>query len=195
MSLRDSGKASLAYFYFDFRDKDKKQDFRNFITSLLVQLSAYSSPCCKIISDIYSTHGKGAQQPSLGALKTCLCEMLVKVAAQQPTYIIVDALDECPILSGMPTPREMVLDLLKDLVGLRFRNLHICVTSRPEIDIKNFLSPLARNTISLHDEDGQIKDIFDYIRSVVYSDTKMRRWKSDQKELVIEELSKKADGM
>ena len=195
MSLRDSGKASLAYFYFDFRDKDKKQDFRNFITSLLVQLSAYSSPCCKIISDIYSTHGKGAQQPSLGALKTCLCEMLVKVAAQQPTYIIVDALDECPILSGMPTPREMVLDLLKDLVGLRFRNLHICVTSRPEIDIKIFLSPLARNIVSLHDENGQIKDIFDYIRSVVYSDTMMRRWKSDQKELVIEELSKKADGM
>jgi hypothetical protein len=42
MSLRDAGEASLAYFYFDFRDEEKKQDFRNFIKSLLVQLSAYS---------------------------------------------------------------------------------------------------------------------------------------------------------
>jgi hypothetical protein len=40
-----------------------------------------------------------------------------------------------------------------------------------------------------------MKDIFDYVRNVVYSDSMMRRWRSDQKELVIEELSKKADGM
>jgi hypothetical protein len=196
--LRDTGQASLAYFYFDFRDKDKKQDFRNFITSLLVQLSAYSSPCCKIVSDSYSTHGKGAQQPSIGALKTCLREMLQVAAKQplkQPTYIIVDALDECPNLSGMPTPREVALGFLKDLVGLRFRNLHICVTSRPEVDIKDFLGPLARSAVSLHEESGQMKDIFDYVRNVVYSDSMMRRWQNDQKELVIEELSKKADGM
>jgi hypothetical protein len=194
ISLRDAGQASLAYFYFDFRDKDKKQDFRNFITSLLVQLSANSSPCCKIIFDIYSTHEKGTQQPSIGALKTCLREMLL-VAAQKPTYIIVDALDECPNLSGMPTPREVVLGLLKDLVGLRFRNLHICVASRPEFDIKKFLGPLARSAVSLHEEGGQMKDIFDYVRKIVYSDSMMQRWRRDQKELVIEELSNKADGM
>jgi hypothetical protein len=120
---------------------------------------------------------------------------MLQVAAKQPTYIIVDALDECPNLSGMPTPREVVLGLLKDLVGLRFPNLHICVTSRPEIDIKNFLSPLVRSAVSLHEESGQMKDILDYVRNVVYSDSMMRRWRNDQKELVVEELSKKADGM
>ncbi len=193
ISLRDAELASLAYFYFDFRDKDKKQDFRNFITSLLVQLSTYSSPCCQIISRIYSTHGKGRQQPSDDVLKTCLREMLF-VAAQQPIYIVVDALDECPD-SGMPTPREDVLNLLKDLVRLRLPNLHICVTSRPEIDIKNVLGPLASSAVSLHDESGQKKDISDYVSNVVYSDNKMRRWRSDEKELVVDELSKKADGM
>ena len=194
ISLRNARQASLAFFYFDFRDKDKKQDVRNFITSLLVQLSAYSTPCCKIISHIYSTHGKGTQQPSIDVLKTCLKEML-EVATQQPTYIIVDAFDECPNFSGMPTPREVVLRLLKDLVGLRFPNLHICVTSRPEIDIKNFLGPLANSVVSLHDENGQMKDILNYLSHVVYSDNMMGRWRSDQKELVVEELSKKADGM
>ena len=194
MSLRDAGQASLAYFYFDFRDEEKKQDIRNFVTSLLVQLSAYSIPCCRIISRIYSAHGKGTQQPSNDALTNCLREML-SVAAQQPTYIIVDALDECPDTSGIPTPREDVLKLLEGLVRLRLPNLHICVTSRPETDIQNVLGPLASSTVSLHDERGQKKDIYNYVRNAVYSDMKMRRWRNDEKELVIKELSKKVDGM
>ena len=195
MSLRDAGQASLAYFYFDFRDEEKKQDIRNFIASLLVQLSAYSSPCCEIISRIYSAHGKGTQQPSNDALTNCLRDMLSLAATQQPTYLIVDALDECPDSSGIPTPREDVLNLLGGLVRLRLSNLHMCVTSRPEIDIKNVLGPLARSAVSLHDESGQKNDISNFVRNAVYSDMKMRRWRNDEKELVIEELSKKVDGM
>ena len=120
---------------------------------------------------------------------------MLQVIVTQPTYIIVDALDECPNLSGIPTPREAVLGLVKDLVELRFPNLHICVTSRPEIDIKLCLEPLASSAVSLHDESGQQKDIFDYVSGVVSSDSRMQRWRSDQKELVVEGLTKKADGM
>jgi hypothetical protein len=193
MTLRDAGQASLAFFFFDFRDKDKKQDFRNFITSLLVQLSAYSSPCCKTISRLYSSHGKGTQQPSNGALTNCLRDML-SVAAQQPIYIVVDALDECPSSSGIPTPREVVLNLLGCLVRLGLPNLRICVTSRPEADIKKALEPLPHSPVSLHDETGQKKDISDYVSSVVYSD-KMWRLRDEERKLVVEELSKKTDGM
>jgi hypothetical protein len=193
MLLRDTGQASLAYFYFDFRDKDKKQDFRNFITSLLIQLSTYSSPCCKIISRFYSSHGKGMQQPNNGALTNCLREMLY-IAAQQPIYIIVDALDECLNFSGIPTPRKVVLNLLEGLVRLGLPNLYICVTSRPEVDIKKALEPLLRCAISLHDETGQMKDISDYVSGVVHSD-KMWRLRYEEKKLIVEELSKKADGM
>ncbi|KAH9033709.1 hypothetical protein EDB83DRAFT_1829530 [Lactarius deliciosus] len=193
MSLRDAGQAALAFFYFDFRDKDKKQDFRNFITSLLVQLSGHSTLCCEIIFRIYSTHGKGTRQPSNDALTDCLREML-SIAAEQPIYIIVDALDECPNASGMPTPREVVLDLLESLVRLGLPNLHICITSRPEIDIKNVLGPLA-SAVSLHDEIGQKNDIFDYVSNVVYADRKMRTWRDEEKKLVVGELSNKADGM
>ena len=70
----------------------------------------------------------------------------------------------------MPTPRKVVLDLLKDLVCLCIPNLHICVTSRPEIDIKRALEPLPHTAVSLHDESGQKEDISDYVNSVVYSD-------------------------
>jgi hypothetical protein len=193
ISLRDAGQASLAFFYFDFRDEEKKQDLRNFVTSLLCQLSACSSSCCEMLFRIYSTHGEGTQQPSNRVLTNCLREML-SVSAEQPIYIIVDALDECPNISGIPTPREVVLDLLEGLVRLGKPNLHICVTSRPEADVKDVLEPLAR-CLSLHNEIGQMKDISDYVSNFVSSDRMMGKWRSAEKELVVKELSTKADGM
>ena len=192
MSLRDAGQASLAYFFFDFRDKEK-QSVRNFLTSILIQLSAHLD-CRKILSHVYRAHGNGTQQPSIDLLKYCLCKMLL-VAAQQPVYVIIDAIDECPNFSGLPTPRAVLLDLLEELVELRIPNLHICITSRPDIDIKIVLEPLAYSTISLHDESGQQKDISDYVCKTVNSNRKMRRWRDKDRKLVVEVLSEKADGM
>lgn len=91
-----------------------------------------------------------------------------------------------------------VLDLVKELVGLRLPNLHICVTSRPaEVDIKDAIEPLAWHPVSLHSKSGQKEDISKYVRSVVYSDsgTAMSRWSVEEKELDIDTLSDKADGM
>jgi len=110
-------------------------------------------------------------------------------------YIILDAIDECPETSGFPTAREEVLQFLEILVGLNLSNLRICVTSRPEIDIRTFLEPLTSLHMSLHDESGQKRDILRYISNVVHSDWKMRRWRPEDRKLVIDTLSEKADGM
>ena len=80
------------------------------------------------------------------------------------------------------------------LVRLGQPNLHICVTSRLEADIKDILGPLAC-TVSLHDEIGQENDIRDYLTKSVSLDRMMARWRSAEKELVVTELSEKADGM
>jgi len=126
----------------------------------------------------------------------CLKEMLT-LEAQHPSYIIMDAIDECPITStsSVPSPREEVLGLIEELVGLHLPNLHICVTSRPELDIRTVLEPFARNHVSLHDESGQKQDIADYVRSFVDSDLRMRRWPDEDRELVIKTLPEKAGGM
>ena len=194
MKLRDAGDATLAYFYFDFRD-EQKQSVRNVVTSLLVQLSVYSKPCCDIIYRLYSTHGKGMHQPSNRILIDHLKEMLT-AAAQHPLFVIMDALDECPDL-GMPTPREAVLKLVKDLVCLHVQvpNLHIFVTSRPEVDIQTRLKPLAVTAISLQDESRQKAVISNYVSSVVSSDEHMKHWRDEDKRLVAKELSERADGM
>jgi hypothetical protein len=107
----------------------------------------------------------------------------------------VDALDECPNNSGLPSSQEDVLDLVEHLVNLGLSNLHICVTSRPEIDIQTALHPLTPICVSLHDQSGQKKDIMDYVSSVVYSDKKMRRWREEDRKLVVKMLSERADGM
>jgi len=190
-----AGQASMAYFYFDFRDASK-QGLRDLLRSLLTQLSAYSGPRCDILSELYSSHDEGKNQPSDIKLAECLKKMLA-LPDPHPTYLIIDALDESPNTSGISSHRETVLQLLKELVNLSLTNLHICVTSRPEIDIRNVLEPLTSRRVSLHDQSGQKKDISDYVRSVVYSDSQqiMRRWRKEDKELVITTLSERADGM
>ncbi|KAH9073482.1 hypothetical protein EDB83DRAFT_76113 [Lactarius deliciosus] len=195
LTLREAGSASMAYFYFDFRDLDK-QHRRNLLPSLLIQLSAQSRPCCDILSRLYSAYDNGGQKPSDSVMTQCLKDMLT-IPNQGPVYIILDALDECPNSSGIPSPREQVLRLVKELVELRLPYLHICVTSRPEFDIRATLGPLAHHRVSLHDQSGQKKDIVDYVNTVVYSDseTMMKRWRDDDKKMVVETLSEKADGM
>ena len=185
----------MAYFYFDFRDVNK-QGLRDLITSLLTQLSACSGPCCDILSDLYSAHNEGKNQPSDSSLEECLKKM-VMLPDQRPIYLIIDALDESPNMSGILSPREIVLQLLKELVELSLPDLHIYVTSRPEIDIRNVLEPLTSRRVSLHDQSGQKQNIADYVRSIVYSDSQqiMRRWKTEDKELVIKTLSERANGM
>ena len=185
----------MAYFYFDFRDLEK-QHRRNLLPSLLIQLSAQSRPCHDVLSLLYSAHDNGAQKASDSKMIQCLKNMLA-LPHSQPVYIVLDALDECPNWPGIPSPREQVIDLVKELVDLQLPHLHICVTSRPEFDIQATLTPLAHHRVSLHDESGQKKDIVNYVNSVVYSDseTMMKRWRDDDKKMVVEMLSEKADGM
>ena len=126
----------------------------------------------------------------------CL-EKMLRFPRKEPIFVIVDALDECPDPSGLQSTRAKVLELVQTLVGFHLPNLRVCVTSRPEIDIRNVLEPLtsAKSRLSLHDQGGQKKDIADYVRSVVYSDRKMMSWREKDKVLVIKTLLEKADGM
>jgi hypothetical protein len=193
MALQEAETARLAYFYCDFRDKDK-QSCRKLVISILSQLAAQSSSYCYILSHLYSTHDHGKRKPSDGVLTQCLKKML-SLPTEDHVYLIIDALDECPNHTGMPTLREEVLNLIKDLVDLHLPNVHICVTSRPEIDIQTALEPLTSLCISLHNQSGQTKDIIDYISSIVYLDKMMQRWREEDRSLVIETLTERADGM
>jgi hypothetical protein len=191
--MHATGLATLAYYYFDFRDA-KKQDCHGLLSSLIFQLSTESDSCFSILSRLYSDHGHGVEKPDIDALKKCMKEML-GLPRQAPTYIVVDAVDECPNFSGAPSAREEVLGAIEELVDLKLPNVHLCVASRPEMDIRHVLEPLTSLKISLHEESGQKGDIIEYIKSVVHSDRSMRKWKEEDKQLVVDTLSGRVDGM
>lgn len=191
--MRKSGLASLAFFYCDFRE-DGKRDLRGLLLSVLFQLCHQSDAYCQILSRLYSEHETGSRSPSDGDLVQFLTNIL-EVQGQAPIYLIIDGLDECSNKSDVPSPREKILTFLKDLIDSQFPNLRICITSRPEVDIKVALEPLAFYSFSLHDEGGQIDDISNYIKSVVNTDSKMQKWTAADRELVIDVLIEKSDGM
>ena len=191
--MRRTGLASLGFYFFDFRDTEKKHR-RGLLSSLLWQLSDQSDSYSDILLHLYSGHRHGLQSPSDGALAQCLKDILGS-QGQAPVYLILDALDECPNAFDTPTPREKVLVFVEDIVELCLPNLRICLTSRPEVDIQAVLNPLKFYQISLHDQDGQQQDILDYIRAVVHSNRQTRRWRAGDRELVIDVLSQKANGM
>jgi hypothetical protein len=191
--MRKAGLASMAFFYCDFRE-DQKKDLRGLLSSLLVQLCHQSHSYCDVLSKFYSEHANGSRYPGDDALAGCLKDLL-KLPGHAPVYLIVDALDECPNTSSIPSPRDEVLNLIAELIKSEIPHLRVCVTSRPETDIKDILHPLVPHAVSLHDESGQKGDIEEYINSVINTNRKNRRWKAADKQLVIDILTEKADGM
>jgi hypothetical protein len=191
--MHAAGLATMAYYYFDFRDV-KKQDCYGLLTSIVSQLSAASDSCYNVLSEFYSDSSRGTRKPDIDALKKCLADML-SLPGQGQIYIIVDGLDECPNFLGTPSAREDVLEFIKETVNGKLPNVNLCVVSRPEMDIRLVLEPLTTLKISLHDEIGQRKDIVEYINSIVRSDWSMQRWNEEDKQLVVDTLSSKANGM
>ena len=150
MIIRDidsgAGPGFLAYFYFDFKDT-KKQGPRALLSSLIVQLSGQSDIFFDTLFSLYSAHEDGSKTPTDNSLAMCFKDMLT-MTEQLPIYIVMDALDECPNDSGIPSPREKVLDLVQELVELHHPTLRLCITSRPEYDIRTTLEPLATQQVS-----------------------------------------------
>ena len=193
--MREPRSALIGYYYFDYKDSSKR-DIRGMLASLLFQLSCSSRPCWDALHRLYSACKDGSEQPSNTSLVKCLGDML-ELSGQLPIFVILDALDECSSTAETPSPREKVLDFVEKIVGSGHLNLFICITSRPEQDIQSFLNPLTSESrrVSLHDEIGQREDIRRYLDSFVHTDRAMRRWKEEDKQLVINTLSERAGGM
>lgn len=185
--------ASMAFFYCDFRDQ-KKQSVDGFLSSLVVQFCAQSDPCLDILFGLYSTHARGSRMPSSGTMMRCLMDML-KHLVQEQTYIVVDALDECPGIPGLPSPRATLLGLIRELVNLCNPNLRICILSDLDPEVEFVLRPLASRRVCLHEESGHSQDIIHYLRTMLNTHRKMKGWKASDKEVVINTMFRKAEGV
>lgn len=132
-------------------------------------------------------------QPDLDDLQTTLQACIVDF---KHVYLIIDALDECPLANN---ERSKLLEVLKNMQRLRLANLHMLCTSRPEPDIEAKLGPLFNEYGStIIDLQERRKDVNRDIRT--YIDKKIelsefRSWRPDTKEEVKAHLTGKAHGM
>jgi hypothetical protein len=187
--LYEQGSTSLAYFYCDFRSPATRI-VQNAVFSLMIQLASQSNDRRGVLQELYSNHGDGAQKPGLDALLKCLGDMLSR--AQGTTYIIVDGLDEC-LCANPQGPRDSV-QLIQALVSLRRNDLRIFATNLHKDDIHNALQPLASQTVSLHENEEHLQGIVDYIKWRIQDNSRMRRWRYEDRVSTWEVLSTKGAG-
>src|SRR5260221_730283 len=128
MTMQESGQASLAMYYYDFRE-DKKKHLCGLLSSVLFQLCDQSDSYHPILSTFYSTHLHGARTPSDDELIRCLIDLL-RLPGSRQVYLIVDALDECPSTSSLSSLRAELLSLLEDLVQEKLPNLRMSLADR-----------------------------------------------------------------
>lgn len=176
----------LGFFYFSFSNTER-QSTDVFIRSVLRQLLLQRETLPNRVVDIWRRFGH--TQPNLDTWKEMLCAV---VEGNRETYLLVDALDECPSLSG---ERGKLLKYVRVLIGMKMPNLHILVTSRKESDIEDVLGHIGdfgpfsiRNAQVDH-------DILSYLKEEMSRDRIMQQWPSALRREVETELGSKANGM
>jgi Cdc6-like AAA superfamily ATPase len=179
--------SATAYFYFDFRDS-KKQQLRPCLASLASQLSWHRS----VPSELKALHGDCNGAPaSADDLQTVLVSI---TRTTGPAYIILDALDECP-LDNNERSRDQVLDWLDAIKRESFTNLHVLCTSRNEPDIEQVLkTDLSATTLAIQGEEVKA-DIRRYIHAQLEKHKRLRTLDEQVKEEIQKSLTSRAGGM
>ncbi|KZV62942.1 hypothetical protein PENSPDRAFT_758344 [Peniophora sp. CONT] len=185
---------SLAYFYFDFSDRDK-QDCRALVSSLVVQLGTSSSKCLSYLQEQRRLSSGSPTYDKLLNMFTHLISLSIR------PFLVIDALDECPKEAregpGLG-PNKGLLGFLKYLCGLHTDrdDFHLFATSRRETDIEYYLGPLATHRLGFHDNGEHNAELSRYIAAQL-SDDRLYLWSKNDalKSLAERILIEKSGGM
>ncbi|KAK1702341.1 hypothetical protein BDP67DRAFT_422358 [Colletotrichum lupini] len=141
----ENPQVALAYYFFSFGNLEQ-QKVTVMLSSLIGQFCARRPDTPQPIKELESFIIK-RERPDTETLENAL---RAAVRGFSAAYIVVDALDECPILDG---ERTRLMDCLSKIISKMPDNLHIFCTSRAEPDIRTKFeempSLLTKNTISL----------------------------------------------
>jgi hypothetical protein len=140
------------------------------------------------ISSLYTICG-GKQPTSVQ-----LTELLVSLLSDAPKdFLVIDALDECKEEEG-DRERTMFFEALHEIKGWVSGPCSIFITSRPEADIQINMDELGDTHLEAHGT-GVDDDIRAYVSTFLRDDLRMKKWPESVKDLVLQGLTEKADGM
>jgi hypothetical protein len=146
------------------------------------QLCSQSTSALSILDELYQ-HGAGRPTPNNKELVKALRKI---VEALPHTYIILDALDECP-------ERDELLGFLQEIAEWKLDQLHVLVTSRLLTDIEEALDFVGARRVALQSHVVDL-DIETYVRTRLRVD-KALKWPSIVQGEIETCLTKKAGGM
>lgn len=176
-------RAGVAFYYFAFDDESKK-DAHGMLRALLLQLSVQFEGGQKELDQLRMI-SEPYQPPKDVLLQTLqsFCERF------DDSYIILDALDECP----RGNSREDVLEVIEVVRGWCLPSVHLLVTARDYLDIRQSLNPSHACDVSMKNSETD-KDIFDYVSHQLGNDKRLQRWKIRHEEIQ-EKLTQRAQGV
>jgi hypothetical protein len=172
---------AVAFFYFNFRDKDA-QNVEIMLRRIVLQLSAASPHPYRILNDWY-TSSNGQRLP----LPQDLIEILKLLFRELGrTYIILDALDECDA-----DEFGKLVDLVATLRLWKETPLHVLLTSQTRPIFTTRLEAIPKIPLQF---ELQHADIERFITSELDANLELAAWKF-QEEKVVDRIVHKSNGM
>ncbi|KAF5980602.1 ankyrin repeat [Fusarium coicis] len=183
--------AALAYYFFSFGNVEQ-QKLSAMLSSLVRQLCASRPDTPQPIKRFEDYMARG-ERPDIETLEVAL---MSAVSGFSAAFIVIDALDECPVLDG---ERPKLLSCLRRIITAMPDNLHIFCTSRDEPDIHMAIDKLldapSKAAIDLAENQlGLGRDMRLYIDSVLGAETYCW-WSDDVMAKAKDILITRADGM
>ncbi|KKP01543.1 hypothetical protein THAR02_06365 [Trichoderma harzianum] len=181
----------VSYFYFSFSDPEK-QKVDVMLASLTKQICARWTKRSQLMERLGQYKISG-QRPDTETLEAVL---IASASEFDNVYIVIDALDECPLLNEQ---RAKLLKSLRRVLAIAPNKFHFFFTSRREPDIDDKIRPILsstdKNEIDLLARQQIInKDIYHYIDSQLNGD-EYKNWPESVKDEARESLVEKADCM
>ncbi|CAG8108568.1 unnamed protein product [Penicillium nalgiovense] len=173
----------IAFFYFTFSDK-AKQDDNGMLRAVLLQLSAQLQDGERDLEQLHALYKSGS--PPVDVLLDSLRRFLEQF---RDTYLLLDALDESPRYNK----REGVLKAIKEIRSWLIPGVHLLVTSRSELDIRESLDPSRDQDLSLRNSETD-KDVAKFVSYQLKNDLKLQKWKERHEEIQ-KQLTTSAQGV
>lgn len=184
--------ARLAYYYFDFSNHEA-QNLNTLLRCLLWQLCKHGLTVPSAAWTLYEAHDSGRKHASDDTLADALFEIL-RSELESPSYVIVDALDECPADS-----RDDFFNLILDRIerhGGQNRTYNFLFTSRNEPDIE---ARMGESIAAIHNVPIPAEcvnaDVRLHVTRFIADNRAMKSFPGHLKTEIEDTLSVKAQGM
>lgn len=184
---RSQAGSAVAFFFFSFNNPST-QHASAALPALLLQLSAQITGLDADLIRLKDSYKMGT--PPVPILMEYLRQA---VARSCDVYILLDALDECPVEDS----RADVLAMIQTMRQWSLPGLHVLVTSRDVPDIRDHMQSQGHNQdkeyVALKNDNVQ-EDIQKYVSYQVDNDPQLQRW-GDHRAKIKKHLSQHAGGV